>query len=44
MTWHETVVLRRENGRWLVDDIRCGGGSTLPERLSSFMRHPCVGN
>jgi hypothetical protein len=41
LTWHDIVVLRREKGRWLVDNIFWGSGGSLSARLSSFMEVPC---
>ena len=40
-TWHDTVVLRRLKGRWLVEDIVWGSGGRLSKRLKAFMRYRC---
>lgn len=40
-TWHDTVVLRRLKGRWLVADIVWGGGGALSKRLDAFMQYRC---
>jgi hypothetical protein len=41
LTWHDTVLLRRLNGRWQVADIVWGGGGALSKRLESFMQVRC---
>lgn len=41
VTWHDTVMLRQEKGRWQVADIRWGGGGALSKRLRSFMQYRC---
>lgn len=39
--WHDTVVLRRQKGRWLVAEIVWGGGGALSKRLETFMQYRC---
>ena len=40
-TWHDTVVLRRLKGHWLVADIVWDGGGALSKRLEAFMQYRC---
>ncbi|MEJ7807507.1 MAG: hypothetical protein WKG03_16480 [Telluria sp.] len=41
VTWHDTVMLRRLEGRWRVADIVWGGGGALSQRLESFVQYRC---
>lgn len=42
LRWTDTVVLRRENDRWVILDIEWQGGESLTKRLVDFASHRCA--
>ena len=40
--WTDTVVLRREQGRWMIVDIVWQEGGSLTERLVDFAGYQCT--
>jgi hypothetical protein len=40
--WTDTVVLRREKGRWVILDIEWQDGGSLTKRLVGFASHQCA--